>query len=210
MNHLIKVKERGGDFFHPFNDPLWQSEDVKYYLRPLPTRYNGATSKAAKQDYHRRYYINRRKLKEADVDLEGVIKKIKSLPSTHPNRNLALHTLNTLKEKGISHEKNGVLHIDVKNKNIMPLLIRDIVAHNNAIQNSKVTSFTNAADAREVANPRMPIVKYSTSLEESSQKMQIWSMCSPHSMHQSITCILVILLVTLDGAYLRQMTGSRN
>ena len=69
MKHLLKMKSKN-DPSHPKNDPLWESDVVKYLLQLLPPRYDETQKREAAQLSAHRYYVKRIKLQDEKADLE--------------------------------------------------------------------------------------------------------------------------------------------
>jgi hypothetical protein len=67
MKHLVK-KKADPDMSHPQDDPLWESDEVKYFLQPRPPRFDDRKRKAASHNSQHRYYVKRMKLQEKEAD----------------------------------------------------------------------------------------------------------------------------------------------
>jgi hypothetical protein len=82
--HLIKVRDNGGDEFHPLADPLWDTSIVQYILSPRPPKLAPQKRKLTVQETQRMYYTKRRTKQALQPDVEarfaaGEISKVEVL-----------------------------------------------------------------------------------------------------------------------------------
>lgn len=140
-NHLLGRYDKG-DEFHNVQDPLWTSTAVLAILQNQKRKhtqkrnYDPAKRKTAYEHSRRR-------------TLDNVVRELKQLPLKHPNRQIGLDIIDALTEIDVPQEKKGVVEVG-NDRNMMVLLIRDIVTCHDIILQRQVPFLKNPTNGSNV------------------------------------------------------------